>query len=646
MLGANQTRQMNQSKNATPLQKYLFYKGQVYFQILAVAALVVGTIVLRSVFSFYQLPDHLFKIIFLVGFSLTILVIGLQAYLHHYIVSRGISPVSWLCQELKTSLLKLNRHTSSQPANIPDFEKEVKEVLVALEQRKEQYQEVKDLAETLENLIDLLRSYWQAATRNEVLVAIGRLSSEVAHDLKGPLSSLKVALDHIKNAEGNTQEFQTHLNILELSSHRLMGVANNLLAKYRGEKEEKSVFSIQEVLDELVGEHSYQAQYGAVKFIKNYHAENLYGEGNRHAIQRVFGNLIKNGAEAMQFVGKIDLETRLENQHIIVKVSDTGCGIPKNKLAKVFGDFSEGKEKGHGIGLQFVKKTVMAHGGEVWVESTFGEGAQFFVRLPSAPLQASLVPHFTLLCRTEEPIIVIDDDPSALEQWRLVLKDLGAPVNTFPSYESFEQDSKGSAHATAIVDYHFDNSELDGLEIIAKLRKQGFKNLYLCTAEYWKPSLKKQAEELGVMVCPKPLPKIVIKNDPTPLLLSSPLGGEGKGEGYNVLVIDDDRSIRLCWEVIQTKLHIEQLHLYPNLEALLEAKLDLSAVDIAFVDKNIENSKYSGAEVLNYLKSEGVSKVVLASGENEEELREDPQFSQADFITSEKIPSSFKEFFS
>ena len=117
-------------------------------------------------------------------------------------------------------------------------------------------------------------------------------------------------------------------------------------------------------------------------------------------------------------------------------------------------------------------------------------------------------------------------------------------------------------------------------------------------------------------------------------------------QGYTVLVIDDDKGIRLSWEVLQERLHIEKLHCFANLESLIEANITLNEMDIAFVDKNISNSRHGGAEVVSYLKSQGVAKVVLASGESEAELREDPAFSQADFISSDKIPRSFKEFFS
>lgn len=88
------------------------------------------------------------------------------------------------------------------------------------------------------------------------------------------------------------------------------------------------------------------------------------------------------------------------------------------------------------------------------------------------------------------------------------------------------------------------------------------------------------------------------------------------------------------------------LYCFPNLESLKMSKVDLHAIDIAFVDKNIEESAFNGGDVVNYLRSKTSGKIVLASGEDEEVLKQDPQFSQVDFVVSEKVPTSFKAFFS
>jgi len=62
-----------------------------------------------------------------------------------------------------------------------------------------------------------------------------------------------------------------------------------------------------------------------------------------------------------------------------------------------------------------------------------------------------------------------------------------------------------------VVDYHFENSDVDGAEIVRRLKQQGFTHLCLCTAEYWKSNVRKKAEELNVPICPKPIPRGVVR---------------------------------------------------------------------------------------------------------------------------------------
>ena len=114
--------------------------------------------------------------------------------------------------------------------------------------------------------------------------------------------------------------------------------------------------------------------------------------------------------------------------------------------------------------------------------------------------------------------------------------------------------------------------------------------------------------------------------------------------GYTVLVIDDDAMIRMSWELKKNMLGIAELYCFANLEEMQASNVDLNQIDIAFVDKNIEGSQYSGSETLTYLRKQGAKRIVLASGESAKTLQEDPQFKEADFFCQDKIPKSVKEY--
>lgn len=480
---------------------------------------------------------------------------------------------------------------------------------------------------------------------------MGQIASHVAHDLAGPLSSVQTALGYLHEHLAESKKGADAVNLLDLGVKRLKEISRDLLNIQKGVEEKKRLFSLHEVLDELVGEYETQDNFSAVRFVKKYHREAISLLGDRGRFQRAFGNIIKNAVEAMEVCGTVTLVTTTEKGEAVVFIEDDGPGMPPDILQKVLrGGYSGGKENGHGIGMTVVRNTVKEHGGTLTAVSVPGRGSSFCFHLPFPKTQSLAESDgetdspgiFRMRHEKGRPIVVIDDDPNFLEQWRLLLERQGISALLFFRYEDFSGCKITPAlTSTAIVDYHFENSELDGLEVIEKLRKTGFENVYLCTVEYWKPFLKQRTEKLGVPVCPKPLPGIELVYDPgakPPVAVSHP--------GFNVLVVDDDVSIRMAWEIIQAKLNIAHLDCFSGLEELSASNIDYRKIDLAFVDKNIEGSRFAGYEVIDYLHSRGVSKIILASGENAETLKNDPRFGKADCIINEKIPGSLREFFS
>lgn len=111
-------------------------------------------------------------------------------------------------------------------------------------------------------------------------------------------------------------------------------------------------------------------------------------EGDRERIAQVITNLLDNAIKFTQENGTVMIETVKKGYTLVVAVSDTGIGIPKHKLDKIFDKFSQVDNKvtrqysGTGLGLTICKGIVKAHGGNITVESMLGEGSTFYVRLP------------------------------------------------------------------------------------------------------------------------------------------------------------------------------------------------------------------------------------------------------------------------
>ena len=103
-------------------------------------------------------------------------------------------------------------------------------------------------------------------------------------------------------------------------------------------------------------------------------------------IDQIFINLIGNAVQAMDGRGSLTLETFHNNHVVSAKISDTGCGMPKEILGKIFDPFfsTKGKGKGTGMGLSIVQQIVKRYGGQITVESQVGKGTTFIIQFPHA----------------------------------------------------------------------------------------------------------------------------------------------------------------------------------------------------------------------------------------------------------------------
>lgn len=104
--------------------------------------------------------------------------------------------------------------------------------------------------------------------------------------------------------------------------------------------------------------------------------------GKRNLLLKAFFNLIKNAIEAIPDKGKIRIEHYYKNGWIHIKVSDTGVGVPEDKLKILGTPFFSTKSEGTGLGLTQVFTTINEHGGNVSVQSVVGEGTIFHIQLP------------------------------------------------------------------------------------------------------------------------------------------------------------------------------------------------------------------------------------------------------------------------
>ncbi|WP_459201159.1 cache domain-containing protein [Methanococcus sp. CF] len=233
------------------------------------------------------------------------------------------------------------------------------------------------------------------ASYNE-LKELDNLKSEliaiVSHELRTPLTSIKgyveLVLDGTMGAINDSQK--KCLQVADDNIVRLRRLIESMLDLSKIERGELEMYREKVNIREIVGDViEYLKPLATEKNIKlNSEVEGINLEADKDRITQVLTNLIENAIKFSPANESILVSGVLENEHVHLKVTDRGAGIPKKDMVKVFDRFyqvdssTKRKKGGSGLGLAVCKSIVEAHKGSIWVESELGKGSTFHILLP------------------------------------------------------------------------------------------------------------------------------------------------------------------------------------------------------------------------------------------------------------------------
>ncbi len=225
------------------------------------------------------------------------------------------------------------------------------------------------------------------------LASVGELAAGIAHEINNPVAIMveeagwiQDLLEEEEFKEGeNLSEFQRALKQIQTQGRRCKEITHKLLSFARKTDSRIQDIQVNELIGELVGLSAQSAKYNKVS-IKTDFQENLPPIRMSHTeMQQVLLNLINNAIYAMEKEGgTIDISTRLEDDRLLIKLSDTGPGIPRAILGRIFDPFFTTKPvgKGTGLGLSICYGIIKKMGGEIDVQSVVDVGTTFRIRLP------------------------------------------------------------------------------------------------------------------------------------------------------------------------------------------------------------------------------------------------------------------------
>jgi PAS domain S-box-containing protein len=228
-----------------------------------------------------------------------------------------------------------------------------------------------------------LKAANESLLRLERLATIGELAGMVGHDLRNPLTAIKNAAYFLKKKGASIPEAEAKamLEIIEKGIVHSDKIINDLLDYAREMHLDLQQSPVPQLIDEALAIIKIPEKIRIQKNIPE--ALSLKVDSNK--IERVFINLVKNAIDAMPNGGTITLNCTQANGNVEISFADTGIGMSKETLAKLFTPLFTTKAQGMGFGLAICKRVVEAHGGKISVESVLDKGTTFTVTLPVEP---------------------------------------------------------------------------------------------------------------------------------------------------------------------------------------------------------------------------------------------------------------------
>ena len=213
--------------------------------------------------------------------------------------------------------------------------------------------------------------------RTEKLTALGRLSAGLAHEIRNPLTSIKVLFQTFKDNPALTKE---DMRVVLSAVEQMDDLLTRFLKFARSDEFNLSDVYINSLIKQDLNLIQFQVKNQPVKI--NMELTKLPPvKADKAMIQQALLNLILNATEAMPDGGLLTIRSRLDNGYVTVDINDTGAGIPAEIRDKIFDPFFTTKSDGTGLGLSIVYNIMAIHNGEVAFNSN-REGTTFTLKLP------------------------------------------------------------------------------------------------------------------------------------------------------------------------------------------------------------------------------------------------------------------------
>jgi PAS domain S-box-containing protein len=256
-------------------------------------------------------------------------------------------------------------------------------------ERRKLQQNLMELNENLEKKVmkktKELRKVQYQLIQSEKLSLIGELVAGVAHEVRNPLATISLIVQHLESKYADNYQIEK-LKAIQRNINRIDKIVYGLLNFSHPSRFNFDYHNVNEILERLERLEPILKHFlpENIKIIRKYDSKLPQGWFDSDCLEQVFLNLISNAIRAMKYGGELYITTSFDSTRkgIIIKFEDTGVGISKGNLKKIFKPFFTTYEEGTGLGLSICQNIIKEHKGNISVESKLGKGTIFTIFLP------------------------------------------------------------------------------------------------------------------------------------------------------------------------------------------------------------------------------------------------------------------------
>jgi two-component system NtrC family sensor kinase len=247
------------------------------------------------------------------------------------------------------------------------------------------YAEAVQRAKELADINTRLQATQAQLVQSEKLASVGQLTAGIVHDVKNPLAVIKGLAEELAEEPDMDEYSIDGLKTIRESASKANTIVTDLLKFARQSTPEMQSRDMRDTIESVMRLTEYLTRKGKVEVEAILPERAVMATYDPQQIEQVLINLLTNAVQAMPDGGTLTFDLSQSDDDVVLKVTDTGVGIPKENFARIFDPFFTTKPEGEGtgLGLSVSYGIITRHGGHIDLSSTVGEGTTFTIHIPT-----------------------------------------------------------------------------------------------------------------------------------------------------------------------------------------------------------------------------------------------------------------------